>query len=130
MIYLQILKFITPKNIAITFSVIVLGFLLTKVYMLTIENNKLILELKDRVIEIDTLKNNTRELEAALDKQNQKFKELQTTTENKMKEYEDWKNHPEKYQSIRYITKVKEVDMNKTIEKKLNMIRNLKYKDI
>lgn len=130
MVYLQFLKLLSPRNIAIAIAILILGFLLTKVYMLTIENNKLILELKDRIIEIDTLKNNTRELEAALDKQNQKFLELKQSTENKMHEYEEWKKHPERYQSIRYITKIKEVDSCKTMETKLNMVRNLKYKDI
>lgn len=130
MVYLHFLKFITPKNLAITALVLVFGFLITKVYLLTLQNNELILDLKDKVIEIDTLKNNTKTLENALDLQNEKFKNLQIETNNKIEEYNDWKNNPEKYKSIKYITRVKEVNVCKTMEKKLDLIKNLNYKDI
>ncbi len=130
MVYLHFLKFITPKNLAITALILVFGFLITKVYLLTLQNNELILDLKDKVIEIDTLKNNTKTLENALDLQNEKFKNLQIETNNKIEEYNDWKNNPEKYKSIKYITRVKEVNVCKTMEKKLDLIKNLNYKDI
>ena len=106
-------------NIIIVILSTFLVSLIIAIYVLNINRESLVKDLNDKNSKIVLLETNNTTLKASLDDQSKKVEENRLNYEQKLKQYENWKNQPVEVK-YKYITKEVKSNECKDIKKSID----------